>query len=201
MKITLLTIILSAAIFSFPFRVDQLPSSKFGCVSCHIDFGGNEELTPFGEDAQDTFNGANVDWSRLAALDSDGDGATNGEEFGDPEGTWKPGDEETDPSLVTNPNDPTDFPTSVEAEKIFADLKIGPNPSDNYLSIEFNLKRSGFTKIEIYNVNGELVDYMDYRFRNIGINIFTWNHSLTPSQYYIVLTQNDLVLTKKLIVN
>ena len=28
----------------------------------------------------------------LAALDSDGDGATNGQELGDPDGTWLPGD-------------------------------------------------------------------------------------------------------------
>ena len=30
--------------------------------------------------------------TRTAALDADGDGATNGEELGDPDGTWQQGD-------------------------------------------------------------------------------------------------------------
>ena len=53
---------------------------------------------PFGLTVEGDFLTAinlsgNVIWGpELAAIDSDGDGFTNGEELGDPEGTWQPGD-------------------------------------------------------------------------------------------------------------
>ena len=47
----------------------------------------------------------------LAALDSDGDGFTNGEELGDPDGTWQEGDAAPgDAADITHPGNPDSHP-------------------------------------------------------------------------------------------
>lgn len=78
------------------FREQQLPAgAALGCNACH----DGDQLNPFGIAIENGFltagalSSADVVWGpALAALDSDGDGATNGQELGDPEGTWLPGD-------------------------------------------------------------------------------------------------------------
>lgn len=66
------------------------------CNTCH--YSG-----AFGED----FHAAGDRWTAaLAALDSDGDGVTNGAELGDPYGAWSVGRPDPgDPFRVTNPDD------------------------------------------------------------------------------------------------
>ena len=79
-----------------PFREQQLPAAAaLGCNGCH----NGDQLNPFGLAMEAGFlssgalSSADALWGpELAALDSDGDGATNGQELGDPEGTWLPGD-------------------------------------------------------------------------------------------------------------
>lgn len=65
------------------------------CITCHDNPNGGGGcapgtepcLNPFGRDFD--MNGRTWD-EALATLDSDGDGYTNGEELGDPMGTWRP---------------------------------------------------------------------------------------------------------------
>ena len=118
-------------------RVRQVPNgSAASCNTCHTS-GGGSPLNPFGIEIATNFltsAGApgDVIWGpELAALDSDGDGASNGVELGDPDGTWVAGDpdpvgdddseeedhgehgHEGDSSLegkVFNPGDPTSTP-------------------------------------------------------------------------------------------
>ena len=118
-------------------RVRQVPNgSAASCNTCHT-AGGGSPLNPFGLEIVTNFLTASgpagdVIWGpELAALDSDGDGASNGAELGDPEGTWMVGDpapegnddgeeedhgehgHEGDASLagkVFNPGDPTSTP-------------------------------------------------------------------------------------------
>ena len=79
-----------------PFREQQLPAgAALGCNACH----NGDQLNPFGEAMEAGFlspgalSSADALWGpELAGLDSDGDGATNGQELGDPEGIWLPGD-------------------------------------------------------------------------------------------------------------
>jgi MYXO-CTERM domain-containing protein len=79
-----------------PFREQQLPAgAALGCNACH----NGDQLNPFGEAMEAGFlsagalSSADLLWGpAVAALDSDGDGATNGQELGDPEGIWLPGD-------------------------------------------------------------------------------------------------------------
>ena len=72
------------------FRMQKLPNVPAGCNTCHTS-GGGTPRNSFGlaMEALVTPDGREVFWGpELAALDSDGDGFTNGQELGDPEGTW-----------------------------------------------------------------------------------------------------------------
>lgn len=91
------------------FRVNMLPNGgAFGCANCHFNPGGGGPRNAFGQAV-----GARVGstaapfWDAvLAGLDSDGDGATNGEELGDPEGDGSA----TPGVLVFNPGDASSTP-------------------------------------------------------------------------------------------
>ena len=98
------------------FRVAMVPNAEAvgaGCNLCHVSGGGTPH-NEFGHDVEAlvTVNGREVFWTpELAALDSDGDGFTNGQELGDPEGTWEPGDDPPgDAAGVTHPGDPESRP-------------------------------------------------------------------------------------------
>lgn len=109
-------------------RVRQVPNgSAMSCNTCHK-AGGGSPLNSFGLEINANFLTAagpagNVLWGpELAALDADGDGASNGAELGDPDGTWVVGEpdptaddrgDEDDASLageVFNPGDPASTP-------------------------------------------------------------------------------------------
>ena len=85
--------------------VKKIPNGKkMGCAQCHADGNYKEDgFTAFGSD----FKKNGLEWNTaLAKKDSDGDGKTNGQELGDPSGSWKKGD--ADPSgNITNPGDAT----------------------------------------------------------------------------------------------
>ncbi|MBD3266377.1 glucose dehydrogenase [bacterium] len=95
-------------LYARSFRLNQVPNaSTFGCNACHTS-GGGSPRNAFGLTIENSFliNG-DVDWgAALAAIDSDGDGFTNGEELGDPDGDGTP-----DPNAqVTHPGDADSFP-------------------------------------------------------------------------------------------
>lgn len=104
--------------YSRSFRPSMMPNGNaLSCASCHISPFGGGPRTPFGEAVNARVNpGAPTQfWGpELAALDSDGDGFTNGEELQDPDGTWVQGDPQPgDSSLVTNPGDSDSKPAEV----------------------------------------------------------------------------------------
>lgn len=101
-----------------PHRPGQIPSGLVNnCLNCHVSPGAGDLRNPFGLTVEGDFLTAinlsgNVIWGpELAAIDSDGDGFTNGEELGDPEGTWQPGDPAPiNAADVTLPGDPDSHP-------------------------------------------------------------------------------------------
>jgi hypothetical protein len=91
-------------------RPSLLPNgARFNCSNCHVNPRGGGTRNPFGQAVNQAVGGSSscsrVFWTpALAALDSDGDGLTNGAELGDPAGTWRSGQPNPgDPSRVTNP--------------------------------------------------------------------------------------------------
>jgi hypothetical protein len=97
-----------------PFRVSQIPNAPAGCGTCHVSVGGGGARNAFGQDVEATLVGtpifsADVDWSAIYNTDSDGDGFTNGEELGDPNGNWSIGS--ASPSGPTyEPGNASDLP-------------------------------------------------------------------------------------------
>ena len=102
-------------------RVSQIPNgSVVGCNSCHT-AGGGSPRNAFGLEIETNFLTAagaagDVLWGpELAALDSDGDGASNGAELGDPDGTWVAGDTNPEGEAFA-PGDPESTPPPAPQE-------------------------------------------------------------------------------------
>ena len=100
-----------------PFRVGQIPNGLMvappnGCQSCHMSPQGADARNNFGMAVENTLDPPGptgvVQWTAaLASADSDGDGVSNGQELGDPLGTWQMGQVDP-PGPVSNPGDPND---------------------------------------------------------------------------------------------
>lgn len=95
--------------------VDRIPNGGvFSCDTCHSP--SNDFFGPY--------DSAGGQWTAaLAALDSDGDGYSNGVELQDPSGAWSQGQADPgNPDLVTNPGDASSHPSPATAT---------PTPSDS----------------------------------------------------------------------
>jgi hypothetical protein len=113
----LLTLLLCALGFLCPqahgrnFRVARIPNgSVISCANCHVNPAGAGTRTAFGAAVNTAIGGTSSNvafWTAdFAALDSDGDGRTNGVELRDPDGDLIP----IDAVGVTNPgNRPPNF--------------------------------------------------------------------------------------------
>lgn len=115
--IAVLLVSMSSVVEARPFRVAEIPNGEHrSCETCHETDGGII-FNAFGSDVRSFLvgdgaaSGRHVDWAALAGRDSDGDGFTNGQELGDPDGTWRSGD--ADPASVPSaPGDPGSVPVS-----------------------------------------------------------------------------------------
>jgi len=116
----ILTLLLPATALGWPPNRDFIPHGNvFSCATCHENAEGGGPRNHFGEDFEAT--GLQGWGPELAALDSDDDGFTNGEELLDPDGVWRwfggaesPGD----PTEATNPADPLSFPVVGNEEPV-----------------------------------------------------------------------------------
>lgn len=167
----LFLIVVGAGSYAFArmFRVNQVPNGDVKqCLTCHVTPGGDRNA--FGREVGRNHlstpgSTGNVQWSAtLAALDSDGDGFTNGQELQDPQGQWAigqpmPGDR----TRVTNPGDPTDFPNTTEVQLLHAavaDFALHanyPNPFNPSTTITFTVATPSRANIRVYSLTGELV--------------------------------------------
>ncbi len=94
------------------FRQDEVPNgSRVGCTLCHVGVGGPRNA--FGEQCNQSQEipgdgESPARWELIYNLDADQDGFTNGEELGDPDGTWRPF--QPQPTYRSHPSDPQSVP-------------------------------------------------------------------------------------------
>jgi hypothetical protein len=200
---------------SHSFRLNKVPnSSKFSCNTCHTN-GGGTPRNPFGQEVETrvTPGGMETFWGpELAALDSDGDGFTNGEELQDPNGEWMEGMAQPgDISLVTAPGDSNSKPSATSVTDLFGNPAIYelhgnyPNPFNPSTNIQFTIPQPGNVKIDIYNINGELVSSLTNKDFAIGTHSVTWNgkdnsgSSVSSGIYLYRMTSNNFVQSNRML--
>jgi MYXO-CTERM domain-containing protein len=99
-KNSLYTILFSAFVFlcapsdsmARPNFVGLVPNGATArCQTCHVNSTGGSPWNDFGNQLRQNLKNGSPDWSAVYNLDADNDGQTNGEELGDPCGTWTSG--------------------------------------------------------------------------------------------------------------
>jgi len=177
------------------FRVSKVPhGSKFSCNTCHTN-GGGSPLNPFGLDVNSrvTPNGSESFWNaEFAALDSDGDGFTNGEELQDPGGEWPEGsDNPGDVNLVTNPGNANSIPTSIFDKNNISTFYLEnnyPNPFNPSTVIRYEIGERRFVTLKVYNSLGEELKTLVNREQIAGIYEVQFNAGgLSSGIYYYSL--------------
>jgi hypothetical protein len=81
-----------------PYRLGKIPDkgAKFGCGTCHVNQAGGGQRNPFGSDYGKVGLSAGDKYTdKLGAMDSDGDGHSNDQEF---KAGTNPGDPKSKPS-------------------------------------------------------------------------------------------------------
>ena len=140
------------------------------CASCHTYTGGGGPLNAFGVTVKKGFlseagYSGNVMWGQsLAQLDSDRDGFTNGNELGDPGGSWRPGDPAPGRRLsLSNPGVFSSVPVQSRQRSDFnADGKVDFADFSSFVAA-FGSTRGDADFNPIFDLNGDgTVDFQDF---------------------------------------
>ena len=195
-------------------RIDQIPNGTVNrCTNCHIDPGGGGERTAFGEVVRLNYLDAagDVMWNlALAQNDADGDGATNGQELLDPDGTWaigmaNPGEA----TLVSNPGDANSI-TKVElvagssTPRFYSLDQNYPNPFNPATTIYFDVAQAGEVQLRIFNSLGQIVrtqeneSYEPGRYQVQWDGLDDFGQSLSSGLYLYRLDTHNFSKTRRM---
>ena len=98
-----------------------------------------------------------------------------------------------DSSSVTSSND---------INLVKNDFKIYPNPTNDFVNLDYNLAKLSDVKISIYNLMGELIKYYSIKPETVGKQHFQINtYDLKESgAFFINFLSGDTSLSQKLII-
>lgn len=82
-------------------------------------------------------------------------------------------------------------------------LAVYPNPSANYLNIDFNIEHTTLLTFEIWDIKGQLVDVLLHDKAKAGLNRFSFNTSYLANGTYLLMIKNDetIIETRKILVH
>jgi len=201
-------LVLTITVSARPWRPGQIPNgSKFSCATCHTDPNGGGPRNQFGQavESRVTVGGTEQFWgSALAALDSDGDGKTNGQELQDPSGAWRPG--QADPgsfNLVSNPGNSLSVSISniTNSSNSYMLFNNYPNPFNPSTSISFALPKAARVSVLVFDMIGRKVaQLVDDEFKSAGIYSVAFNAGkLSSGTYLYHIETPEFIETKKMI--
>jgi hypothetical protein len=209
--ITIMIVISAEVILTKPERVIQIPNGvKNSCLNCHTNMLGGA-LNSFGvEVGRNHMKAGVIQWTtKLASLDTDKDGFTNGQELLDPNAQWKPG--QADPGVQANVGNPglaSSKPIINDVIDFFAnkDISISPNPMTNRAEITFELVKTGQLFVEIINLSGDRLRLLANENSVSGNINLVWDckdmngYSVPPGLYLVRIYFDGSMISKKLLV-
>lgn len=76
-----------------------------------------------------------------------------------------------------------------------------PNPFNPITTISYQLPKSEFVNLSIYNVAGQLVETMVSEYKNVGYHSVIWNASgIGSGLYFYRIEAGDYMETKKCLI-
>lgn len=100
-------------------------TGMFECSRCHFNAGGGGPRNLFGRDVGNNVVGGIPIWEDICPLDSDNDGATNGEELADPMCAWRFG-QPSPPGTTYDPANASSTPPP-SGDAGVADMGVAPD--------------------------------------------------------------------------
>jgi hypothetical protein len=206
--VTIILLLSAIEISGRDFRVSQLPNgSKFSCGNCHTSSFGGGPRNKFGQEVEKLVgSGSQSFWGQaIALLDSDGDGKTNGQELGDPNGAWRPGS--ANPGVlsgVSNPGDPNSITSIKEVAGIpseFLLMQNYPNPFNPETIINYQISSAGNVRLVVFDILGKELTLLVNEIQQPGYYSAKFSSAeaqLPTGIYFYRLETNKAVLTRKM---
>jgi len=97
--------------------------------------------------------------------------------------------------IVSNPSTPVRY-----ASKSNFQLEIAPNPTDNQFFVNYNLENKGLVRVDIFNLQGQNVGTMLDEEQSSGKYQFEFSPNLRTGNYFVRLSVNGIIQTKRLVI-
>jgi len=92
-------------------------------------------------------------------------------------------------------------PNHLVAQRLFT-MDLFPNPAKEYLNIGYSLSQGGYVTIEIFSLNGELIEKHVPGDKPAGDHQYQWNvRNVANGLYICTIRQGQQVISRKVVIN